>query len=103
MTTTAPKKWKAEEIQHQIEHDDKWLYRALLAIYNRQTEDEKNSEVTQHENNVGFNGPDSNVMTRYAKRYQRYGMLYGSEKNDCRKRLLKYCKQLAKIANKVIE
>lgn len=99
---TPAKKWTPEEIRFQIENNDPWLYRGLMAIYNRQTEDEKNSELTQHDNNVGFNGPDSNIMTRYAKRYQRYGMLYGSEKNDCRKRLLKYCKQLCKIANKVI-
>lgn len=102
MTTTAPKKWKPEEIHHMIETDDKWLYRGLLAIYDKQTEDEKAHDLTHHENSVGFNGPDSNIMSRFAKSLKKYGHLYAQDKAECRKRLLKYCKQLAKIANKMI-
>ena len=102
MTTTAPKKWTAEEIAHNIERKDNWLYHGLMAIYNKQTEDEKAHDLTHHENNVGFNGPDSNIMSRFAKAYQKYGVLYAQDKAECRKRLLKYCKQLAKIANGVI-
>ena len=102
MTTTATKKWTAEEIHYMIETNDKWLYHGLMAIYNKQTEDEKAHDLTHHENNVGFNGPDSNIMSRFAKSYKRHGMLYSQDKAQCRKRLLKYCKQLAKIANKVI-
>lgn len=99
MTT---KKWTAEEIQFNIERDNAWLYRGLMAIYTRQTEDEKASALTKHDNGVGFNGPDSNRMSRYAKNYLKYGMLYAEERKDCRKRMIKYCGQLAKIANKLV-
>lgn len=99
MTTTAPKKWKAEEIRHRMELSNKWLIQGLMAIYKRQTDDERSSEVTKHENSVGFNGPDSNVLTRMAKWYEQRGFLGKNQLAKCREKMLKYSGQLAKIAN----
>lgn len=97
--TTAQKKWKAEEIRFNMETNNKWLIHGLLAIYKRQTDDEQNAEITAHQNSVGFNGPDANVLTRMAKWYQQHGFLGKKQIDKCREKMLKYSGQLALIAN----
>lgn len=82
-----------------MELSNEWLYRGLLAIYNYQTEDEKTSEITKHDNMVGFNGVDSNILSSFAKSYKNYGRLSPAQLVICRKKMLKYAGQLAKIAN----
>lgn len=100
--TTAPKKWTKEEIRFKVETDNTWLIRGLLAIFDRQTDDEKNDEITKHENNIGFSGCDANILTSFAKHYKEHGWLSKKQIEICRKKMLKYCGQLAKVANKEI-
>lgn len=47
------KKWSREEIEEKIASDDRWLYRAIKAIYERQTRDEQIEETTKYHNGVG--------------------------------------------------
>lgn len=96
------KKWTKEEIRFNMETNDKWLFRGLLAIYARQTEDERSSEITKHDNAVGFNGVDSNFLSRAAVFYKSNGFRTKVHKEAVRKAMLKYSGQLAKIANKLI-
>ena len=96
------KKWTKEEIRFNMETDNKWLFRGLIAIYNRQTQDEKNEAITVHENGVGFGGADANILSSFAKQYGERGFLTKNQIDICRKKMLKYSGQLAKIANKVI-
>lgn len=100
--TTASKKWTKEEIRFNLETNNVWLFRGLLAIYDRQTEDEKSSELTKHENMVGFNGVDSNILTSFAKHYKQHGWLSKKQIEITRRRMLKYAGQLTKIAQKEI-
>lgn len=100
--TTPAKKWKKEEIRFNMETNDKWLFRGLMAIYARQTEDERASEVTKHDNAVGFSGADSNFLSRAAVYYKSNGFLTKNHKEAVRKAMLKYAGQLCKIANKLI-
>lgn len=99
-----------EMIKDKLLADPKWLGRAILAIYAKQTEAEQASEATFKHNNVGFNGGDAPLMSSFAKQIQKK-MSYGvpteralSEKQIfiARKRMVKYAGQLAKIANKKI-
>ena len=99
---SAPKKWKKEEIRHNLETRNEWLYRGLMAIYNRQTADEKNEGITKHDNSVGFSGCDSNSLSRAAQYYQKRGSLPKEWLDDVRSKMLKYSGQLAKIANNLI-
>lgn len=96
------KVWTAEEIKNNIMASDKWAIRGLLAIYNRQTEEEKIAEETMEWNNVGFNGVDSKFMSSVAKFFLARNYLTEKQIYNVRKRLVKYCGQLAKIANETI-
>lgn len=75
-----------------------WTERAVLAIYSRQTEDEKQNEVTLKNNSVGFNGPDSKVMSYYAKWLLKGNHLSGRHLETARKKIVKYVHQLVDIA-----
>lgn len=102
MTTPAPKKWTKEEIKFKLETENPWLLRGLLAIYDRQTADEKQSELTKHENGVGFGGADANILSSFARQYRSRGFLTGTQMILARKKMQKYAGQLAKIANGVV-
>lgn len=95
-------KWKKEDIKHKLLTDNRWLIKGLLAIFNKQTEDEKASEVTKHDNGVGFGGADGNILTSMAKFYNTRGFLTNGQLTYLRKAMPKYAGQLAKIANKVV-
>ncbi len=96
------KKWSKEEIAYKMETDNVWLYRGLMAIYKHQTEDEKSSGITKHDNGIGFNGVDANFMTNLALFYKSYGFLTQKQLAHCRKKMKKYAKQLSNIANGVV-
>lgn len=96
------KKWTKEEIRHHLEMDDRWLYRGLVAIYARQTADERNDGVTKHDNSVGFSGSDSSFLSNAARFYQQHSFLTLKHRQSVRKAMLKYAGQLAKIANGLI-
>lgn len=96
------RKWTKEEIRHNLETDNTWLYRGLLAIYKRQTDDEKNAGITKHENSVGFSGCDSSFLSNAAQFYLKTGFLTTKHLAAVRKAMLKYAGQLQKIAQGII-
>lgn len=93
------KTWTREEIEAKIMGSDQWLYRSILAIFNKQTEDEKSSETTKDSNGVGFTGCDAGYFSYLAKWLKRNGELTGNHLARARKGIMKYGAQLAKIAN----
>lgn len=94
------KKWKKEEIRANLETDDRWLYRGIKAIYERQTADEQETSSTNCENGVGFNGADAEFMSSIAQQVIHLNFLTPKQKEIARKKMLKYAGQLARIANK---
>lgn len=94
------KKWRKEEIREMLEMNDKAVVRGLVRIYEKQTDDEKKTEMTTHENGVGFNGSDSRFLSKLACFYIKHGYLSEKQLSIVRKRILKYAGQLTKIANK---
>jgi hypothetical protein len=86
------------EIKAKILVDDRWLYRAILAIYDRQTDREKNAGDTIEDNGIGFNGCDGRRMSKIAEDLKKYGTLLPYKKDLARNRMLKYTSQLLKIA-----
>lgn len=79
--------------------------RALLALLDRQTEDEKRSADTRVWNAVGFSGADARSGTLTAKFYAKHGCLLDWQVARWTKpakngypRLAKYAKQLNEIA-----
>ena len=93
--------WKEDEIKNLIQTNDKVLYRALKRMYALQTRDEQGAGRTLESNGVGFNGPDSRFMTGICKFLIKNGFLTLKQKHSAREKLIKYNRQLTRIANKV--
>lgn len=94
--------WQVETIRENILTNDRWTIRGLMAIYNYQTEQEKDAQETLVFNNVGFNGADGKLMSSMAEFYKRNNYLTEKQIALVRRRLEKYAGQLTKIANKNI-
>lgn len=91
--------WTEEEIKTLIQTNDKVLYGALKKLYAEQTADEQVAGETKHHNGVGFNGCDSKIMSSFAEFLNRTGFLTTKQKALARKKLVKYNKQLTRLAN----
>lgn len=93
------KVWTKDEVAHKLATDDVWLKRGLMAIYNLQTDEEKNSDLTREDNGIGFNAFDASILSDMAKQLQRTKYLSVRQLVIVRKCMRKYAGQLARIAN----
>lgn len=93
------KVWTEEEIAKMVQENDKVLYGALKKLYAEQTADEQRDGATKHYNGVGFNGADSKFMSSVCEQLIHKGWLSDKQKFCVRKRLVKYNKQLTRLAN----
>lgn len=91
--------WTEDEIRNLIQKNDKVLYGALRRIYAEQTADEQASGETNHQNGVGFNGVDAPILSSFCEFLNRTGFLTPKQKTLARKKLVKYNKQLTRLAN----
>jgi len=88
------KVWSKEDIQKLVVTNDKAAVKALLTIYAKQTESEKASDATHEHNSVGFTAFDAEVLTSFAKFYQRVGFLTDNQMSILKKKIGKYWRQL---------
>lgn len=88
-----------EQIQQMLTTNDRAVIRGILAIFNNQTSDEKQSEQTRLNNGIGFNGADAPIMSSFAKQIQQNRPLTDRQMEIARRRMLKYAGQLTMIAN----
>ncbi len=78
--------------------------RALVALFRRQTEDERTANATKHDNSVGFSAPDAKSGTLSAKAFMKHGTLEDWQLakwmrlENGRPRIVKYADQLNQIA-----
>lgn len=98
--TEKKKVWTEEQIKYLIQTNDKVLYGALRHLYGFQTEPERETGNTQESNGVGFNAYDAPFLSAMYRDLQKYGHLTNGQKEKTRKMIIKYNKQLTKIANK---
>jgi len=96
---TTQKVYEKSEIASKLASSQAWLERGILAIYARQTADEKNHGETVHLNCVGFSGADAKYLSYLARYLQNGNHLSGKFLVGGRKRMAKYAGQLTKIAN----
>ena len=96
-TTTV---WTQERIRELLELSDKMVVRSIVQIFNRQTEDEKRTDNTSHSNGIGFNGVDAPLLSSFAKQILKGYTLSSKQMTYARKKIMKYSKQLTRIANK---
>jgi len=91
--------WKEEEIKQLILVNDKMVCKCLIKLYERQTADERIEGSANERNGAGFNGVDAPILTSFAEFFNRTGFLTHKQTEVCRKKLIKYVKQLTTIAN----
>lgn len=93
------KVWTEQEIRDLIQTNDTVLYGALKKLYACQTADEQDSQETKEHNGVGFNGVDAPFLSNVAEFLLKKGFLTDKQKFYVRKKLVKYNKQLTRLAN----
>jgi len=84
--------------------DPRWAKHALLKIFEFQTSEEKSIEHTREHNGIGFTGVDGEILTSFAKQFERKGYLSPKQMNLLFKKMPKYWKQILSISdeNKLI-
>jgi hypothetical protein len=99
--------WTTTVIKDKLSTNDLWLIKGILAIYQRQTYDEQDNELTKEKNGVGFNSCDAGILTSFAKQIKKnktdskYTLpLSPKQLKVARKKMLKYAGQLTEIANR---
>ena len=97
--TMSAKVWNEQEIKDFIQTNDKALYGALKKLYACQTADEQKCSETKEHNGVGFNGIDAKFLSSVSEFLIKNGFLTSKQKVITRKKLVKYNKQLTRLAN----
>ena len=98
--------WSKLEIIDALDRSDKFVENALIAMYERQTEEEQTNRETTCKNGIGFASSDGRWMsglseTLIARRNYKTPFSLKTETMDkLRRALKKYSGQIAEIANK---
>lgn len=92
--------WTKESILSLLDTNVVAVMRAIVAVYNLQTEDEKIEKVSKHENNVGFGKIDAKILAEYALDIKSGKGLTKAQIAIGRNKIKKYWRQLLMIANK---
>ena len=75
--------------------------KALLLLYDFQTEDEQHTHSANVQNRMGFNGLDADILSSFAKQVISKYFLSDKQMTLLRKKIIKYAGQIAKVANEV--
>jgi hypothetical protein len=95
--------WTQDEIKQLLVDNDLAVSKAIVSIYNLQTESEKSIKGTTDNNGVGFNGVDAEFLSSLAEFFIKYNRLSEKQIAFGRKKIMKYSKQLTMVANKEIQ
>lgn len=90
-------KWTKTTIQSLLISNPAALNKAILKIYERQTEDEQQCDQTIEHNNIGFNGVDANIMSSFARQLKSRGFLSPKQNVIAVKKMQKYWKQILQL------
>lgn len=93
------KKAKIAFIRKQLEGNSVWALKALLRIYDNQTEAEQAAGETVEENGIGFTGCDANILTSFAEGYKKYGKLTPKQMELLHRKIGKYATQIYNLSD----
>lgn len=99
----ATKKEALEVIKRNIITNDRWLFRAILAVYDKQEYRERQAKSTLERNGVGFNHYDAEIMSSFAECIKKGSILSVSQVQTARHIMPKYRAQLYNIASTKIK
>ena len=95
----------ADMIREKLLTDDRWLARALVALNERQTWDERRDETTRYHNEQGFRPMHAKRGTSMARFYLRTGFLtprqlawWRASTDSGKSRIEIYANQLMRVA-----
>lgn len=91
-------KYTKEQIQILLMSNDKAVYRAIVAIYRRQTPNEQSIGVTVEHNGEGFTAIDSMLFSSFAQQILAGRTLSYKQLQLARAGMKKYWAQLIKVA-----
>jgi hypothetical protein len=77
--------WTEAKVLHMLETSDTWVERALVMLYQRQTQHEQKSDATRERNTIGFQRADVENFSPLARK-----VLAGEKLSD---RELAYCRR----------
>lgn len=89
---------RIEKVRSLLMSSDKAVLRGIVAIYRRQTQEEQDLGVTNNKNGIGYSGADAEFMCSLAKQILERGALSAKQIEFGRKKIVKYSRQLAEIA-----
>lgn len=89
-------------IQQKLEHDDEFLKKCVVILYNYQEYDEMLSRLTLHQNGMGFNKADGAFLSEWAQGFKagfdlKLPNAAQEAMPEIRKRMKKYAGQLTGI------
>ena len=93
------KKSKQAFIREMVGTDQRWAVRALVRIYNNQTEDEQAAEMTNHHNGIGFTGADAEILSSFAKQVLKGRQLSAKQMAILFRKMPRYARQLMEAAD----
>ena len=93
--------WTRDEIETMVRNQDAAVERAMVAIWERQTADEKETQGTRHHNGRGFAAWSARSGTYYAGWVRSGRRLTGKHLAKARKIALYHAGQLTDFANGV--
>ena len=93
--------WTRDEIETMVRNQDAAVERAMVAIWERQTADEKETQGTRHHNGRGFAAWSARSGTYYAEWVRSGRRLTGKHLAKARKIALHHAGQLTDFANGV--
>lgn len=87
-------------LKQQLSSRKNWALRALIKIWEYQTEEEKMVGRTMDYNGVGFSGVDSEILSSFAEQYLQKGYLSKKQMKYVYKLIPKYWGQVLEISDK---
>ena len=108
MTLSKAEAIRQQPIRDAIQRSPVFVERCLVALLDRQTEDEQVNQTTSHSNGVGFSGVHAEFGTSMAQQIQRNKyqrpegqILSIKQRPHAQRMVLKYVRQLADHADSV--
>lgn len=93
------KKLMSQFVKAKLASDEKWAKKALLAIYENQTEDEQLTSATNHLNGVGFGGADAFILTRFAIQLKTRDFLSPKQMELVFHKIPRYSRQIIELSD----
>lgn len=98
-TFTNQKQWEVY-LKDLLKRNNKALFKAIILIYDQQTEEEKRTNTSVEGNKIGFSKIDAKELSRIARKLKREEPLTEGELAKSRNKMPKYWKQLMVIGKR---